>query len=336
MSPKAMQSWRPLQEQEALRFIQRLLHTPQDLVAHIRQTAGATVVKLTYGYTIHDASDRFIITAEQAMDSFSALTTPGAFMVDVFPWMQYIPWASFKKVAVEAGKQLTRLENMPMGFKTGGGDHSLVSKWLESPTKEQDYGEMVKSAAASLYAGGADTTVSAISTFFIAMLYNPTAQATAQAEIEHVVGTDRLPTYADRESLPYVEAVYKEVLRWQPLAPLGLPHQYTAEKDDEYKGMRIPANSTVIANVWAILRDPSTYENPDKFNPDRHLGIDAEPNPEDVAFGFGRRPSFGEDGKKILPSLNYSNATVSHPPPFPCEIAPRSDKIKKLIEETLL
>ncbi|KAG9118492.1 hypothetical protein FRC07_006967, partial [Ceratobasidium sp. 392] len=142
------QSWRPLQEQEALRFIQRLLRTPQDLVAHIRQTAGATVVKLTYGYMVHDSSDKFIIAAEQAVDSFSALSRPGAYMRLIFK-VQYIPWAPFKKVAAEAGEQLTRLENMPMRFvreqmKTGGGEHSLVSKWLDNPTKEQDYEEMVK------------------------------------------------------------------------------------------------------------------------------------------------------------------------------------------------
>ncbi|KAG8742332.1 hypothetical protein FRC12_015392 [Ceratobasidium sp. 428] len=367
MSHKAMQNWRPMQEQEALRFVQRLLRTPEDLVAHIRQTAAATVVKLTYGYTVHDISDEYVIAAEQAMDSFSHLTAPGAFMVDIFPWLQYIPWIPFKKVAAEAREYLTRLENMPMSFvrrrmEVGGGEHSLVSKWLENPQMEEDYENVVKASAASLYAGGADTTVSAISTFFIAMLYNPAAQAAAQAEIERVVGTSRLPTYTDRESLPYVEAIYKEVLRWQPLAPLGLPHKYTASSEDNYKGMRIPTNSTVIANIWAILRSPLTYKDPDTFNPSRYLGVDPEPSPEDVAFGFGRRrcpginvaqssvwlsivltlaayditPAVDEEGKPELPSLQYSNTTVSHPPPFECKITPRSDKIRKIIEDAVM
>lgn len=68
------------------------------------------------------------------------------------------------------------------------------------------------------------------------MLYNPSAQTEAQAEIERVIGVERLPTYAERASLPYVEAVYKEVLRWQPLAPFGVPHKYSSTKDDEYLG----------------------------------------------------------------------------------------------------
>ncbi|KAG8750972.1 hypothetical protein FRC12_012658, partial [Ceratobasidium sp. 428] len=162
INQKAMQNWRPLQEQDALRFVQRLLHTPQDLVAHIRQTAAATVVKLTYGYTVHDISDEYIMAAEQAMASFSRLGTPGAFMVDIFPWLRYIPWAPFKKVAAEAREHLNRLENMPMRFvrqqmEAGGGEYSLVSKWLENPKRDKDYEDMIKSSAAALYAGGADT-----------------------------------------------------------------------------------------------------------------------------------------------------------------------------------
>lgn len=52
------------------------------------------------------------------------------------------------------------------------------------------------------------------------MLY-PDAQKRAQAEIDAVIGTDRLPTFEDRSSLPYVEAVLRETLRWHPVFPLG-------------------------------------------------------------------------------------------------------------------
>ena len=53
--------------------------------------------------------------------------------------------------------------------------------------------------------------------------------------------------------------------------------------------MRIPANATVIANVWGMLRNPDTYQDPSSFNPSRFTGTAEEPNPEDTAFGFGRR-----------------------------------------------
>jgi len=49
----------------------------------------------------------------------------------------------------------------------------------------------------------------------------PEVQRKAQAEIDAVIGTDRLPTYTDRESLPFVAAVIQEILRWHVVTPLG-------------------------------------------------------------------------------------------------------------------
>lgn len=46
------------------------------------------------------------------------------------------------------------------------------------------------------------------------MLANPAVQKKGQAEVDAVTGGDRLPTYEDRESLPYVQAIVQEVLRY--------------------------------------------------------------------------------------------------------------------------
>jgi cytochrome P450 len=53
------------------------------------------------------------------------------------------------------------------------------------------------------------------------MILFPEVQAKAQAEIDSVVGKDRLPDFGDRDSLPYIEAVICEALRWHPPVPLG-------------------------------------------------------------------------------------------------------------------
>jgi cytochrome P450 len=50
----------------------------------------------------------------------------------------------------------------------------------------------------------------------------PDVQKKAQAEIDAVVGTDRLPSFADRDSLPYIEALVKEALRWNVVVPIGM------------------------------------------------------------------------------------------------------------------
>ena len=72
-------------------------------------------------------------------------------------------------------------------------------------------------------------------------------QARAQAELDSVVGRERLPSFDDRADLPYVSAVCKEVLRWQVVANLGVPRASLA--DDVYEGMFIPKGAIIYANI---------------------------------------------------------------------------------------
>ena len=105
-------------------------------------------------------------------------------------------------------------------------------------------------------------------------MIHPEVQRKAQAEIDRVVGNDRFPTLADQPHLPYIEALVKELFRWNPVTPLGksaffkimgcdppsfrerltagdplgIPHVATA--DDYYEGHFIPKGSTVFSNIW--------------------------------------------------------------------------------------
>ena len=94
-------------------------------------------------------------------------------------------------------------------------------------------------------------TVSAFYSFFLAMALHPEVQKKAQEEIDRVGGPDRLPTFDDQPDLPYVDALLKEILRWNPVAPLGLPHVTTS--DDTFEGYYIPKGSMLIANIWYAL-----------------------------------------------------------------------------------
>jgi cytochrome P450 len=80
------------------------------------------------------------------------------------------------------------------------------------------------------------------------MTAHPELQAKAQAEIDNVVGSGRLPTLADRAQLPFVEAVVLEVYRYGEVLPLGVAHRVI--DDDMYHGYYIPKNSLVIPNMW--------------------------------------------------------------------------------------
>ena len=86
--------------------------------------------------------------------------------------------------------------------------------------------------------GASDTTISATSTLFYLLATHPEVQIRAQKELDSVIGTDRLPGFEDRPHLSFIEAIYREVLRWRPPTMLGLVHR--AAEDDMYKGYYIP------------------------------------------------------------------------------------------------
>jgi len=81
--------------------------------------------------------------------------------------------------------------------------------------------QFIAGVLGSNYSAGTDTTVGAMKSFLVAMLLHPDIQKKAQDELDSVIGRERLPTFEDRLRLPFVDAVYKETLRWRPIAPLG-------------------------------------------------------------------------------------------------------------------
>jgi len=236
---------------------------------------------------------------------------------------------------------------------------SFVSNLLEGRTLSAEEEHIVKWSSASLYSGGADTTVSAIYSLFLALTLFPDVQKKAQAEIDAVIGSDRLPNFTDRDSLPYLEALAKEVLRWNVVVPLAVPHRVT--EDDVHEGYYIPKGTLVIPNVWFMLHDPRTYSEPNEFRPERFLardGKEPETDPRTICFGFGRRICPGlhladasvwisvamslavfdvskiiENGVEVTPEIDPSSGTISHPKPFKCSIKPRSAKALELIQQ---
>ena len=75
----------------------------------------------------------------------------------------------------------------------------------------------------------------------------PDVQKRAQADIDQLM-SNRLPTLDDLDSLPYIRAIVKEVLRWGTVVPLGLPHALL--KDDFYESYFIPKGTKVVGNIW--------------------------------------------------------------------------------------
>ncbi|EEU37635.1 uncharacterized protein NECHADRAFT_53484 [Fusarium vanettenii 77-13-4] len=367
-----------LQEAEVGHFLLHVLDNPEDVVNQIRKfvlqnltnilsraccrEAGAVILKIAYGYTAEPFKEDVLVNmAGDAMDKFALAGVPGAFMVDMMPFLRYLPdWVpgtGWKRTARQWAAELHNVTEKPYAFvkhqiAQGKDDNSFLARLLETGDSTPEEKFTNKWSAMSLYTAGAGTTVSALACFFLAMSISPDVQRKAQEEIGRVIGKDRLPTLADRPNLPYIDAIVKEVLRWHPVAPMGLPHTSTA--DDVCEGYFIPKGSMLFANVWHFTHDPKVYDEPMSFKPERFLpddGSEVAPDPYTFVFGFGRRICPGRiladnalyvniaqslavfditRGDPVAqPEIRFTPGVVSHPEPFKATIKPRSPHHEK-------
>ncbi|KAF8799180.1 cytochrome P450 [Phlegmacium glaucopus] len=368
--PSNTQFYRPIQREFIRKMLPRLLDAPAELLTISRHTIGGMALSLSYGIQIKQTNDPFINLAEAALKSAGSAARVGAFLVDVIPILKYVPefmpGAGFQKQARIWRKLQEDFRERPFlasieAMASGRARPSFTSVAFEDVDESGDINhqrEVIKDTAGIVFAGGSDTTVSATHTFFLAMVCFPEIQMKAQAELDRVV-SGRLPDFDDMEDLPYLSALVKEVLRWQPVTPYGLPHRTT--EDDVYEGYHIPNGSIVIFNSWAMLYNEAEYPDPSAFKPERFLKdgqLDSNiRDPAAIAFGFGRRSCPGshiafstlwltaasvlaafqlskpvnKDGRVIEPSCEYHAGVVRHPLPFECIIKPRSNTAEGLI-----
>ncbi|PBK95956.1 cytochrome P450 [Armillaria gallica] len=349
------------QETAALQLVRDLIDTPDKFDHHISRRIVSFILSITYGYDVEEDGDTLVELVDRAMAEFSELTVPGAFLVDQMPFLRFLPeWIpgmAFKSKARQWAKDLDDMVNIPYKFTerqmaTGVEKTSFVSALLQDKSvTEHD----LKWTASAIYGAAGETTTSTIRVFLLAMMLFPDAQKEAHAELNSVLQGRRLPTHQDRDKLPYVDALCKEVMRFHPAVPLSVPHG-TAQ-DDVYNEYFIPKDSMILANLRKMTRDPSVYEDPEVFNPSRFLpglGRVPERDPRSIIFGFGRRKCPGQylademifiicatvlsvfdiskaDGFSPEPVLDPLNGTISHPAPFKCSITPRSSGAVDLI-----
>ena len=86
--------------------------------------------------------------------------------------------------------------------------------------------------------------------FLLAMILYPEVQRKAQEELARVIGSHRFPTIDDKENLPYLSALCKEVIRWRPVVPMGVTREVL--QDEEYNDMLIPKGSMIMINQWCV------------------------------------------------------------------------------------
>ncbi|KAK1412880.1 hypothetical protein QVD17_34463 [Tagetes erecta] len=149
--------------------------------------------------------------------------------------------------------------------------------------------ENIKAFIRELLGAGTDTSAISIEWALAELINHPNIMKKAVEEIDRFVGKSRLLQESDIPNLPYLQAIVKETLRLHPSAPLILR---SSTQDSSVCGYHIPANTTTFVNAWSLGRDPSHWENPLEFNPERFEGKQLDVRGQHfnfLPFGTGRR-----------------------------------------------
>ncbi|OCH88841.1 cytochrome P450 [Obba rivulosa] len=265
---------------------------------HVNRAVGVVSTRISFGHSIYDPADPVMRQARELADYASHVLGGAYAILDFFPFLPSLPdWApgtGLVRLAKSWKAQLISLADTTAGvvqrdLMAGSAPTSFMSNVYSrmhhnlEPEEEQN----AKMIAVTMFAGGMLPLQSAILTFLHAMARNPESQKRAQEELDSVLGGTRLPTVADRAALPYMTAILAETLRWVPVGPLI---SRKALEDDEWNGYFIPKGTTLVANNWAVSRDPVMYPDPEQWRPERYLDKSEDiVNPWDYAFGYGRR-----------------------------------------------
>lgn len=125
------------------------------------------------------------------------------------------------------------------------------------------------------------------------MINEPVLLERAVKELDRVVGRSRLVEERDLPQLNYLKACIKECFRLHPFAPLNPPH--VPIQNTTVAGYFIPKGSHVLLSRRGLGRNPDVWEDPLRFDPERHLTWEENPvvlSDDDltmISFSTGKR-----------------------------------------------
>ncbi|KAF9486131.1 cytochrome P450, partial [Pholiota conissans] len=333
---------------------------------HAGRCSLNNMLTITFGMRTDSIDHPLVAEALRLSREFMNCTGPVSNLIDFIPVFQKLP--SYMK---NRGQKLHRdlvatyggmINNIDQRMKRGEQvPDCLVKTLLESKEEEGlDHLDMAILCSAFMI-GGVETTASIMQWFSALIPAYPEIQAKAHAELDRVVGRNRLPKIEDEKNLPYIHAIIKEVERVHNPFWLGTPHVNT--QDFTYRGQFIPKDSVLVLNTYTMHHDPKRHPDPHKFNPDRYIfdpTLSSEsanlsnPNERDHwMFGVGRRicPGMWVAEREVFLAISrmlwafkmdeipgekldlkeYDGLSGRSPVPFRVKMLPRHDNVEKVL-----
>nr|AXS77254.1 psoralen synthase [Glehnia littoralis] len=295
LSNKRVLSFHNVREEEVALLIQKIENSRSKVVnlsEHLIELTGNVVCRAALG-SGHEV-DSYKLLLLEIMDMLGYSRS----IEDFFPMLGWVDWLTGLKGKVEkAAKGVdTFLEGVLRDHpasNSGSATKDFVSILLE--IQEADAGfsidkECIKSLIWDMLGAGTETISTALEWTIAALIKSPDAMLKLQNEVREIGKGKSKISEGDLVNMHYLKAVMKESMRLYFTAPLLVPRE--TRQDVKFMGYDIKAGTQVLINAWAIARDPSLWDNPEEFRPERFLNsrIDYKGfHYEYLPFGAGRR-----------------------------------------------
>ncbi|XP_074294665.1 cytochrome P450 736A117-like [Silene latifolia] len=301
-SNKKVQSFRNVREEEvflAVDTIKRSILSPVNLSEILLTLSNDVLCRVAFGRKYGGESNGI---------NFKNLLAELGEVLAVFSFGDFIPWLGWidrvsgleRRVDNVAKDFDCFLENVVQEhvdrFKDDNKDENkdfvdiLLGVQKENPNALPN--DSIKAIILDMFVAGTDTTYTLLEWTMTELLGHPRVMKQLQDEVREAVTPKPMVDEDDLQKLNYLKAVIKETLRLHPPLPILLIRE--SSKDVKIHGYDIAAKTQVLINAWAVQRDPSYWEDPDMFKPERFLksSVDVKGTTVDfnlIPFGGGRR-----------------------------------------------
>lgn len=296
-----MKSYGFIREEEGKKLVKGVLDmaaigSAVNLSKMLLSLSNTMVVRASFGKALAE-QERFL----EAMKEVVKLAT-GFGWVDLFPSLGFLSGFSSVSIGVKrVWKVMDAILNGVIddqkamrGAAGDDGKESLIEILLrikESEELESEFtDDHMKAIIIDMFVAGTKTSAAAMEWGMTELIQHPDVMKKVQLEIRKAVEGKEEIEERDLEKMPYLKLVVKEIFRLHPPAPLLLPR--VCHETTTISGFTIPVGSRVIVNARSIGRDPSSWQDPERFWPERFEGNDKDfkgTSFEFIPFGAGRR-----------------------------------------------
>ncbi|CAJ0950880.1 unnamed protein product, partial [Mesorhabditis belari] len=329
-----------------------------DLEKSLQLCVGNVINDLLFGfqYTNENASELFHFIAILKTHLKKITSNPCTLLCQSFPWAVNIPLIGYFGYTLHKqniDKYISFIErqvfSLISSFLETSEPTNLVHAYLKEMKEVNEKLDLENLVAIcnDLWLGGMESTATCLRWILAYMIHYPDVQRKAFDEINSLFPIRKL-SFVDRNRLPYTQAVLNEIQRHCNMNPFLNFHVCTEET--QLFGQRIPKETTVMAQIWSVLRSQEIFEDPFAFRPERFITSRGELNKnllnKNIVFGIGKRSCAAEGLAKMQLFLIFANliqkykicvsgekpdlkpdfATVLSPKPFFCRLEKRNEE----------